>query len=116
VLAFQISYLAVVWWRYGWCEVYFQNKAILALAVAFAGFWLRAVDLWVQRFIENHGFLVNYWLGGSIVVHLVGTAAAIVGALCWLRVTLPWGRRIDPFAWVAFSIVAFAVGFLPLII
>jgi hypothetical protein len=115
-LGFQLLFLFSVWRRDGCREVYLRHKAVLALCVAFGGLWLRAVDLWAQRFSENHGFEVPEWDHFSFGVHLAGTAMAVVGVLCWIRVTLPWGKDANPWAWLAFSALAFCVGFAPALV
>lgn len=68
---------------------YRQMKPVIALTVMAGGHMLRFAEVWTQRFIENNGFAILWTPRVSVVVHVVGTFAAIIGVLCWLRVTMP---------------------------
>lgn len=112
-LVFQAIYLHVVLRRSGWRHVYAYEKAVLALFVAFLGLWLRALEVWGRYFVIGHELSAGSWATTQIALHICGTGCAIVGVLCWLRVTMPWGREIDPWAWLIFTMAAFVVGFVP---
>lgn len=96
LIAFQAAYLVWAWVKIRdgaatpWVgSAYRQTKPVVALTMLFFGVMLRAGSLWIDRAAENRGLEVATAAEVSIALHVLGTAAMIIGALCWLRVTMP---------------------------
>jgi hypothetical protein len=70
-------------------SVYYQLKPVIALTVAVAGLVTRSGPIWWQRFAGHHGLatIPDFWF--QVTLHVVGTMAAVIGLLCWVRVTIP---------------------------
>lgn len=68
---------------------YYQLKPVIALTVAAAGLVTRSGPIWWQRFAGHHDLatIPDFWF--QVMLHVVGTMAAVIGLLCWVRVTIP---------------------------
>lgn len=91
-------------------QLYLEEKASIALLVAFGGLGVRTSSIWVVQHLRDHGNIVPEWSGWSTVVYVVSTAVSVIGVMCWLRCTLPeaFGWR----GWAVLTAMAFAFGIL----
>lgn len=82
------TYQSIGWRAVGW-SIYSQLKPVIALTVAVAGLVMRSGPIWWQRFASHHGLpaIPDFWF--QVTLHVVGTMAAVIGLLCWVRVTMP---------------------------
>lgn len=98
---------SAVGWRLVVRSIYLQLKPVLALTVAAIGLVIRSAPIWWQRFASHHGLaaIPDFWF--QIALHVVGTSMAVIGLLCWVRVTIPdyLGTR----AWLVVVILTMVV-------
>ena len=94
----------------GFRNVYRYRKAAIAMAFFLAGLLTQTGMIWAARHMENHGYAPPLAARFGPLVLTAGSVLAVVGGLCWLRVTLP--RQLPPYLWVmiGFAAVAFGVG------
>lgn len=83
-----------------------RQKPVIALGVLFTGIGVRSGVLWMLRHAENTGGPLPFWHPISSHLIALGTLVAVVGALCWLRVTL--SHRVSGFLWPILVGVCFA--------
>lgn len=87
-------------------SVYEEDKGVIALFVMFFGFAIRTSGVWWLRYLENHYGIAWSEDGTATLIHLCSSVAVVVGAMCWLRVTL---FRCGWRAWAA--MIAICIGF-----
>lgn len=104
VLCGLIFYLATeAWHRKGSLRTFVHSqKPVIAVGVIFAGVWLRTFVFWYLRHAENQGMAPPLWRPYAIHLAALGTFAAVVGCLCWHRVSISrrWAYLIWPLAMV----------------
>lgn len=102
-----------IWFEFrdlGFWGTYHNRKAAIALSVFLGGLWLRTFVIWYARHAANHGLPDPPWANYAIALLSIGTAAAIVGGVCWLRVTT-W-RELPRWFWLAAPAALIAAGIL----
>ncbi len=93
------------WWRAGHPPP--ELKAAIALMVLFVGSELRTYALWWFRHMQNQGIDTEPFREIGIAMLVAGTAAAVWGGMCWLKVIMP--ADLPRGTW--FLLSAIAVGF-----
>lgn len=88
--------------------IYHIGKPSLALAVGFGGLLLNVGTKWFLRWLANHGYSPPAWASYSSALVLLGAVSAVVGLLCWLRVTVP--DKVGLRAWLAMLVCCLAFG------
>ena len=102
------SYLYMEWRELGFAGVYRDRKAAIALSVFVIGLGIRTYVVWWLRHAANHGLPAPLWVDLSPAFLVGGTVVAVIGGLCWLRVTT-W-RELPHWFWMASAVVALAFG------
>ena len=97
---------------------YPELKAAWSVAVLFSGLFVRTLDVWLVRHIENHGEVPGGVVAALATPVLILTTFPIAwGAICWMRTVMPLrchGRprldRLLRYAWGVLAIAAIAFG------
>lgn len=114
VFGFQLLFLGAAFYKIkSPMSFYRQMKPVIALTMAFGGFLLQFVRVWARGYAESHARAL---MGPdtAIALHIVGTACAIIGVLCWLRVTMP--HFCGSLTWAAIALLAAWVFILPALV
>lgn len=93
------------WWRQGHPPA--ELKAAFALMMLFVGSELRTYALWWFRHMQNQGIDPEPFRQIGIAMLIAGTAMAVWGGMCWLKVIMP--SDLPRGTWLMLS--AIAVGF-----
>jgi len=78
---------------YRFSDSWHVSKAAIALFSFFVGFFIRTGIVWYVRHMENHGQPLNmdlYYDEAAQIVLILGTAVAVIGGCCWIRVVVPF--------------------------
>lgn len=89
-------------------KFYHECKAAVALLLTFSSLLVRTADIWVARHLQNTSLPPPPWAHWSPLIHVASTAAAAIGVMCWLRVTIP--GVCGPRLWAVLTALAFVIG------
>lgn len=90
-----------------WWQTYRGSKPFIALFVLVFGIWARAVMLWLDRIAARSDLDISTYRSVLLVLVILTTVIAVVGAMCWTRVSI--SIRLPP--WSFWAVVATAAVF-----